>query len=449
MITTPTSAAKARFLDVMDKVTKIAGLIGATWWTDPDTANQLALEAFSYFYSDVEIEVGPQTSMIASVVAMLLLRPQVIAQLFRTRGDEVLSAFALETLWKLLNELFPPLKRAGSSQGEDDGMGGGEDEGGTGSASVEEVGDQLAKEIKRAAQAKEIAEAIVPATGWDLSKGKLVRTSLEDLENLAMLADRLEWLQVLADLVGRIEENGSLKKAMVAPRIKGEVYSVIRGGDLENMLPSETVLLADETLKLLFYSKMIERSLLAYEMKSASGEGDKDRGGPVIVMVDTSGSMKGESELVSKAIVLAISKIVRSQERNMLVGLFGSSGEYKELQLIDKSTNPSQFLGFLLQAFYGGTNLEDPLLVACAKILDKQWRFADVVVISDGMGLLSSRTRDIVRATKKKYNTTFWGVIVGRARGSGLDDVLDVKITMEGLEDVDARDLLVGLKQHH
>ena len=105
------------------------------------------------------------------------------------------------------------------------------------------------------------------------------------------------------------------------------------------MLPSELLNLEDENLKYLFYAKYLENSLLTYEIKGKDEieknetEEKISNKGPIVVCLDTSGSMKGTPLLRAKALVLSITKILREENRELYVILFGAKGQFQEISL--------------------------------------------------------------------------------------------------------------------
>ena len=89
------------------------------------------------------------------------------------------------------------------------------------------------------------------------------------------------------------------------------MHTVTLSGDIQTLLPIETVKLKNPVLKRKFYADMIEEKLLTYQLRGENWNSDfsgKKRKGPVVALVDTSASMRGASELLAKAVVLAITR---------------------------------------------------------------------------------------------------------------------------------------------
>ena len=65
----------------------------------------------------------------------------------------------------------------------------------------------------------------------------------------------------------------------------------------------------------------------------------------MVALVDTSGSMTGSPEIVSKAILLAIVRHMLKEKRDMKVFLFSSVGQATEIELTDNRKMASDAFG--------------------------------------------------------------------------------------------------------
>lgn len=425
-------AAKTAFWDAMSKLPFLQLELQGTLWLEPEPAMELAMDCFAWFYGSPKLDLPRDVPMAGVVIAGLLAQPTIIASHAKTLGSQFMSIVALQELWAAMNSLFPLLGRIQGSEGKDSGNGSDASDTGNFDDAMGEAGADAARHIQDTSEVARQIQMALPATGWDLSRGKMVRIDLEDIETLAELVRQKEWLYALIELLGRIEEMGSIWDPMPLHAARGEIHSVGRGGDIENMLPSEAMMLQNPRTRSLFFARLYERSLLAYTMQTSAKEGGDKPGGPMIALVDTSGSMQGSAETVAKAFVLAAARLARLQRRRFLLGIFGSQNEYEELELVGKSTNPGKFLSFLAQSFHGGTDFDGPVQHVCAKIVHAGWEAADCLIITDGLGLPSARTISVVNAVRRQFKTVFMGIIVGNARARGLDKLLDYSFFTDG-----------------
>ena len=158
----------------------------------------------------------------------------------------------------------------------------------------------------------------------------------------------------------------------------------------------------NEDLENLFYAKMYENSLLTYELQGESKrETEEDnieyKKGPIIACLDTSGSMNGTPLKKARALLLAISKILKKEDRKLYIILFGSVGEILELN-IENSENNIEVFNFLNQNFNGGTDFDTPLKRAVEIIEEvKYYNKADILFISDGICELSNSGKEFLK----------------------------------------------------
>lgn len=258
----------------------------------------------------------------------------------------------------------------------------------------------------------ELLTAILPGLGWDYSPGFLKHNLFSKYLELSKLLDKIPQLKELVNRLGRYHSLMGEKVWDPTAHGKSEVFSVERSGDIERILPGELVQLGVPTTKYLFYSKLADKSLLTYELK---GEGwtqpDKEERGPVVICIDTSGSMRGLPESIAKAVSLAVAKEANSQSRSVHMILFGSRNETVEFAF-DRSENAvDSLLGFLNLSFGGGTDFDSALKAALAKLDEDEYKLADVLFVTDGYGEIQNVEGDIERI-KKKQGTRIFTLLV-------------------------------------
>ncbi|MFP4375544.1 MAG: VWA domain-containing protein [Spirochaetales bacterium] len=237
---------------------------------------------------------------------------------------------------------------------------------------------------------------------WDLGRHEWEELPLSGLtEATEMLAEHPE-LERLAEMIGRSE---SVTEKRTVRRIerrlrtrhvgigKSEITGVQTGDDLSSLLPSEIALLADAGGEDLFFSKLAKKELLvlAYErerlvtdtrerMVSALEDVVVNRG-PVIVCVDTSGSMLGLPEKVAKATTLALARRLERDRRRIEVIAFATDVRSFTLDFTERGL--PELSRFLAGGFHGGTDLTKALSTSLTLLEEEAWKHADVLVISD------------------------------------------------------------------
>lgn len=206
-------------------------------------------------------------------------------------------------------------------------------------------------------------------------------------------------------------------KSKVAKIKKDELFGINKSGNISRMLPSELLNLEDENLKYLFYAKYLENSLLTYEIKGKD-EVEKNETeekisnkGPIVVCLDTSGSMKGTPLLRAKALVLSIIKILRNENRELYVILFGAKGQFQEISL-EGEEDITKAVKFLKKSYEGGTDFETPLKRGIEIISEKEvYKKADILMVTDGSCRISYQFKRILKEEKERLDFKIYTVI--------------------------------------
>ncbi|EFJ48678.1 hypothetical protein VOLCADRAFT_90897 [Volvox carteri f. nagariensis] len=232
--------------------------------------------------------------------------------------------------------------------------------------------------LGRAGRAFEGLEALLGADGFDLEGSIWKRQGWAQLDELRRKLEDLKELRDLVRSLGRGGGWGPLRRAPVQyldlnarPGLlrtvleAQETRGLTRSEDISRLLPAEAALLARgrqvRQAKLLFYARLAEKALQTYE-RDGWGEyptqveperreirPTADRG-PILLCVDTSGSMRGARETVAKALALECMRAARQQERGCYVFAFSGPQEVRELELNMDAASLDNLLGFLEKA---------------------------------------------------------------------------------------------------
>lgn len=283
---------------------------------------------------------------------------------------------------------------------------------------------------------KETLDDLSMETGflWDLSKNRI---SLSDIVLLKKWVDYIknnESVKELCDLMGRIkryDKSAKQEQIFLATGIKEflpdvnskeEIIGIKLGRDLENILPQEIVLLSDDLTSILFDIKFAENRLMCFEMQGLQPlEKDfiepriveieeRELGGPLIICVDTSGSMQGTPENIAKALTLILAAQAFSEKRDCLLINFSTS---IETLILTFDSGMEEILNFLQKSFYGGTDVLPVFSYALGKMQEEQFKHADMLVISDFImtGLNQEITDKIIEM--KNNNNRFFSLSIG------------------------------------
>lgn len=283
----------------------------------------------------------------------------------------------------------------------------------------------------------------------NITQGLLKHQYWRHIERLQELLSRIDEFKKIVDSLGRLQEsiqnNDELESffesaSRVAEEIQEKIVNYIpeemsgieRSDSINRMLPQEALFLGHSKLKMLWHAKCYEQALLSYRVKgteinktwanlSEQQEVQKPRPrfdrGPMLIVIDTSGSMSGTPELVAKALTLQAAKTAHAEKRPCFLYAFGGKGEQLEYELKFDQKGLQQLLEFLGCSFGGGTDIAT-VEFAIKKLETEQWKKADVMIVSDGEWSASPYIHNLVdKATHS--GTRFHGIQVG-GYGGGL-----------------------------
>ena len=215
----------------------------------------------------------------------------------------------------------------------------------------------------------------------------------------------------------------SYTQTMPTKRYKEEISGVKLGNDLENLLPQEFALLNDPDLEIFFDLKFVENRLFCFEKhgyisyaqekwreiekeieKERSKEVDEQKG-PIIICVDTSGSMNGNPEIVAKALTLMLAARARKEKRACFLINFSSSVDTMDLS---NSKGITLLNNFLEMSFGGGTDVDIALKEGLKQMDKNNYKKADLIAISDGCFMMSDNTIQNKINQKRKEENKFY-----------------------------------------
>lgn len=245
-------------------------------------------------------------------------------------------------------------------------------------------------------------------------------------------------LQEIAALCGRMLRIALRVQACKVAHPPDEVTSIAFGNDLAHLLPSELALLGDPDLEDLFLYRFAEAQLLQYELIGNEKQGQ----GPLILAIDSSGSMGTEiqdisREAWSKAVMLALLAIARKQKRDMVVIYF--SGAEDDLVSFHFPKGQSTYLEVLqcTETFIGGLTAFEPWMrMALTLVDDSAFNRADVICVSDGLTSIPASVRTDWQQRRQGRGMRAYGVLIGTSDGAGvLASVTDAMMTLDNLTD--------------
>lgn len=293
---------------------------------------------------------------------------------------------------------------------------------------------------------------------WDELQGQLSRREWQDARRIGERLQRLPRLAAFIDGVGRrapvpkaapaaqpVAQPTGRARAARHPADEAQrrpephaVDGVHRSRALARMTGADSALLRHPVGRRLWRARFAEAQLLTYDDRAphhsqrpdpspapaASRETPLGRG-PLIVCLDTSGSMRGAPENVAKACVLQALRSAHAGRRPCALLAFGGSGEVLERELAMDADGLSHLLDCMGQSFDGGTDVQTPLERAIERVGRAGWHDADVLIVSDGEFGVTHETLAALRDAKARLGLRVHGILIGDRETVGLVEVCD------------------------
>ena len=292
--------------------------------------------------------------------------------------------------------------------------------------------------------------------GWDLTLGVLRHTGWSDLLRLRQLVEQLPEISEVVRSLGRLHVSETAeavaeqvfvplrrleeeRREVRTPLVPAETRGVERSGSVARMLPAEAAMLGHPKLRLLWHARRAERALLAYRVEGVEIERTRvehelteesevrrprQERGPILAVVDTSGSMHGLPEQVAKALVLEALRTAHAEKRRCRLYAFSGPGQTLEHELDLSPDGIGRLLGFLGFSFGGGSDPTGPMNDVLQQIQGGAWMKADVLLVSDGEWPAPASLMPAVRRAREA-GTRFHGVQIGNRGETGLHAICD------------------------
>ena len=260
--------------------------------------------------------------------------------------------------------------------------------------------EELYKQIDELKKMQEILEPFTDQLGrlWSMGKGSWKKVNFDILQKYSKILQKDKSLQELAEMMGRMQsaereyDEEIFNNKIISPEWKTENVSktnlvgIHESDDISNMLPNEAALLADKTTESLFFQKFTEKKLQTFDFKEDEIQNKKqklkeEKKGPIIICIDTSGSMHGKPEQVAKTLCFALLKIAVRDNRQCYLISFSTGIE--TLNLTDFENDLEKLIQFLSMSFGGGTDITEALQESLAMLKTKDFNKADIVAVSD------------------------------------------------------------------
>lgn len=215
------------------------------------------------------------------------------------------------------------------------------------------------------------------------------------------------------------------------PKPAVEIEEIATGQSLRHMMPVETAIMSDLQTENLFYLKYASHKLqlFASKLKEESQiKLDRQRQlkprlekGPIIVSLDTSGSMSGKPIQLAKCLLLQLLMMAKKQKRKCFLITFSVRANYLDLSQYGAWKQLNKFLD---NHFTGGTDGEEMLAASLRMLQTANFSMADVLIISDFYFPQPIKTTRKKMEEEHDKGTRFYGLQIGSTTDS-YNDILD------------------------
>ena len=332
----------------------------------------------------------------------------------------------------------------GEGENEDDGSGDGEGEGESDDDSEDGDGapkpepkqlDQKAKDridqaLMKGAQkighVKTLLDDLSPglASNAGMSKdpeGKPDKRRLKLAEQL----ERSPSLQRILDLAGRVAADAWKPRVAPSEFARDDLTDIERGADIARAVQSRLVGLRHPLLRRLVFKDIVERTLIQYHL---TGHEPVDPG-PLIVLLDSSGSMEWEvgdglkRMALAAAVAIGCIRIARAQKRPLRLAGFRESTIWTwEMKATDPPAKVAeQALALVALQGRGSTIIDSTLRWALSHA---RVEHSDIVIVTDGEIEHCSVAAEIADA-RKKLGLRVYSLLIGTSGGDEIRSISD------------------------
>ncbi|MCD6399239.1 hypothetical protein J7L85_00445 [candidate division WOR-3 bacterium] len=294
----------------------------------------------------------------------------------------------------------------------------------TGSQKAKDKLRQLARiglQAIKDSQAK-VEEVSKTLEAWGLDEGELFREGIPEAMGLLERMRKNKDFLKFAKMLGRLRKIAARK---AKSKIKGEGRKVAKieiGRDIRRAHKKELVALTYPVLRNQALKRWARGELRLYGQKTRQKLGH----GPIIVCEDSSGSMSGDKQQWTKAVVLSLASFARIQKRTFGWIMFDYSIQ-KSNVYPNGQVSAKDMLEIAESRSSGGTNFERPLRKAIEMIQNEGLKKADICLITDGECEVSDDFLSEFLATKKRMEINVFSILcdVGSTSDSSVNQFSD------------------------
>lgn len=283
-------------------------------------------------------------------------------------------------------------------------------------------GNLLASTAKALAAAQQEVDAVdemEKALGQAAGLGQGDAAQSANLDKIRSAFQRLKNSRRLKDIFDKAGSYRRAAKAIQNSKTKhgyDDMVGVEMAGDVDRLVTDELAFLGDEDLEMETLRRIVENQAMCLEYEGV----EQLAKGPVVVVVDESGSMSGDRIANAKALALSLAWIAKHQKR--WCALVGFSGGTEGVLCVLKpgKWNETELMNWLDHFYAGGTTLDVPLDV----LPNKYWQQmqapkgkTDIIIITDALVHAPEKMVTDFNSWKTKEEARCISIILGAQPG--------------------------------
>ena len=296
-----------------------------------------------------------------------------------------------------------------------------------------EIISSASKAARQATEGVEELESVAQAFG--LGKGEPGSSDVNAIATTFKAARSNPALLRICSLAGRYRQ---LAQGLDKDRSKNEfdqVTGLENGGDISRLVPSELMKLGIPELELDLMRRLVERQGLCREFESTEKVGL----GPIVIVIDSSGSMVGHRNESAKAIALTLAWIARKQGRWCgLVAFSGGTG-HRVLSLPPERWKQVDLLDWLQSFLGGGSDQDVPVgeMAAIFKEIGAPVGNTDLIYVTDAELRISDKKASAFKDWKASVQARLISLVLNSDPGQ-LSSISDEVHLINSLDPAEA-----------
>lgn len=233
-----------------------------------------------------------------------------------------------------------------------------------------------------------------------------------------------DFLRRLMAMAGRMRRLCQTLQRTKVQHGRDDMVGVELGGDIARLLPSELAQLESgvEELELLALDRIARGQALCRQYHGLETLGR----GPIVVVLDESGSMGGDPIIAAKGMALALTWLAKQQNRWIALVGFSGSGSYHRIAFRPGRVDHGELVQWLTHFFGGGTVLPlDQLIDDWAHLRAKGLPKGktDVIFVTDAQCNVSSETQARYHRWAHDEQVRTYGIVLGQPQPGVLGDI--------------------------